>query len=180
MTNRVITMISGKTIIRALSVCALMILSFHSYASGDTMSVNVTVNSKFELDIDNGFVDFGRMDPGEKKWNYPNPGITITAKTNDNKPWFLKVNDDTEFASGPYTIPNANFSWSGWSDGAGVWYGDANNTMNVTPSLVYASGIGESNNLPNGTVSHMKFSLDVPGNQAPGTYTTIVYFTMTE
>ncbi len=140
----------------------------------------VSVSSVFELSIDKGFVDFGRMKPGEKKWNYPASGISVTAKTNDNKPWFLKVNDGSEFSGGSYTIPNSNFFWNGWTDGSGAWYGASSSAMKTTPSLVYASGNSEGNNMPNGTINHMKFSLNIPGNQAPGTYNTIVYFTMTE
>jgi spore coat protein U-like protein len=140
----------------------------------------VTVSSVFELSIDQGVIDFGRMRPGDVKWNIPSSGITVTARTNNGKPWYLKVSAATPFSFGSYMIPYSKFVWTGWTDGAGRWYGTGNNFMTPTPSLVYASGLGEENNLPNGTNNHFKFKLTVPENQAPGVYTTTVKFTMTE
>lgn len=140
----------------------------------------VSVASVFELSIDQGFIDFGRMKPGETKWNMPPAGIMIQAKTNGGKPWYLKISNDAPFSSGSNVIPNSGFSWYGWTNGSGKWYGTGENTISVTPGLVYSSGSGEDNNLPGGTVNYMKFRLKVPNNQAPGNYTTVVKFTMTE
>ncbi len=140
----------------------------------------VSVASVFELSIDQGFIDFGRMNPGETKWNMPPAGIMVQAKTNGGKPWHLKISNDSPFSSGSNVISNSNFSWYGWTSGSGKWYGTGENTVSITPALVYSSGSGEDNNLPEGTVNHMKFRLKVPANQAPGNYTTVVKFTMTE
>jgi hypothetical protein len=125
-------------------------------------------------------IDFGRMKPGEIKWNIPSSAVNVVAKTNSGKPWFLKISDSSPFNSANNIIPNDNFYWSGWTDGAGKWYGSANDTISTAPKIVYASGAGEENNLPNGTANHFKFKLAVPSSQAPGFYMTIVKFTMTE
>ncbi len=140
----------------------------------------VTVTSVFELSIDQGVIDFGRMRPGETKWNIPASAVNVVAKTNSGKPWYLKLSNDSPFNSANYIIPNSNFYWTGWTSGAGKWYGTANDQMSTAPKIVYASAAGEENNLPNGTGNHFKFKLAVPENQAPGYYMTTVKFTMTE
>ncbi len=161
-----------------LVLTAAAALAVQSADQQATFTVNVA--SVFELSIDQGFIDFGRMNPGETKWNMPPAGIMIQAKTNGGKPWYLKISNDSPFSSASNVIPNSNFSWYGWTSGAGKWYGTGENSMSITPALVYSSGAGEDNNLPAGTVNHMKFRLKVPANQAPGNYTTVVKFTMTE
>ncbi len=169
---------------RIISAAVIFLLiggiSSAALSTNQQATFTVSVASVFELSIDQGFIDFGRMNPGDMKWNMPPAGITVQSKSNSGKPWYLKVSNDSPFSSGSNTIPNSNFSWSGWTDGSGKWYGDGTNQVSVTPTLVYSSGAGEENNLPNGTVNHMKFKLKVPNNQVPGNYTTIVKFTMTE
>ncbi len=155
-------------------------ISFAVQSASQQATFTVDVASVFELSIDQGFIDFGRMSPGETKWNMPPAGIMVQAKTNGGKQWFLKINNDTPFTSGKNVIPNSNFYWYGWSNGTGKWYGTGNNALSVTPALVYSSGPGEENNLPQGTISFLKFKLKVPENQAPGNYITVVKFTMTE
>lgn len=170
--RRILCLIVGLTMIIGGTGFAL--------TSSQTSLFTVTVSSVFELSIDQGVVDFGRMKPGETKWNIPSSGISVTARTNSGKPWYLKISSATPFSYGPNMIPYSKFVWTGWTDGAGKWYGTGNNSMTPTPSLVYSSGLGEENNLPNGTGNHFKFKLSVPENQAPGVYTTTVKFTMTE
>jgi len=170
--------------IRKISAILAVVLISGSVAFAASVNQQATftvaVSSVFELGIDYGLVDFGKMKPGDTKWNMPSSGITITAKTNNGKPWYLKVSNDSPFTSGSDVIQNSNFMWSGWSDGSGVWYGTGNDKIATTPTLVYASGSGEDNNLPDGTNNHMKFKLAVPKNQRPGSYITTVKFTMTE
>ncbi len=156
------------------SICAA------AQSTDQQATFTVSVASVFELSIDQGFIDFGRMNPGETKWNMPPAGIMIQAKTNCGNPWYLKISNDSPFSSSSNVISNSHFSWYGWTNGAGKWYGTGENTMSLTPALVYSSGAGEENNMPGGTVNYMKFRLKVPENQAPGNYTTVVKFTMTE
>lgn len=153
---------------------------FAAQSATQQATFSVDVATVFELSIDQGFVDFGRMSPGETKWNMPPAGIMVQAKTNCGKPWFLKISNDAPFTSGQNYIPNSNFQWYGWTQGNGKWHGTGENVMSVTPALVYSSGVGEENNLPGGTINFLKFKLKIPNNQAPGNYTTVVKFTMTE
>ena len=169
-----------KKIFLALAVVILTEGAASALTASQQTTFTVTVSSVFELSIDQGMIDFGRMKPGETKWNVPPSAINVVAKTNSGKPWFLKVSNDSPFNSANYIIPNSNFYWSGWTDGAGKWYGTANDQISTAPKIVYASAAGEENNLPNGTANHFKFKLAVPPNQAPGYYMTTVKFTMTE
>lgn len=160
----------------------LLLISSSAFALSATQQTTftVTINSVFELSIDQGLIDFGKMNPGETKHNIPASGILVSSKTNNGNPWFLKISHTSPFASANNLIPDSNFKWTGWSDGAGKWFGTVNNNIRITPSIAYTSGAGEENNLPNGTTNHFKFKLAVPSNQAPGIYTTTVKFTMTE
>ncbi|MEK7375826.1 MAG: hypothetical protein AABZ57_01480 [Candidatus Margulisiibacteriota bacterium] len=167
------------------AVIALAVIIFAEGAAlalsaSQQTTFTVTVSSIFELSIDQGMVDFGRMKPGETKWNMPSSGVNVVAKTNNGKPWYIKVSNSSPLNSANNIIPNNNFYWSGWTDGTGKWYGSASDQISTAPKIVYGSGVGEENNLPNGTANHFKFKLAVPSNQAPGFYMTTVKFTMTE
>ena len=153
-------------------------------AAGVTVSrttpISVTVGNYFRLSVDRGSIDFEKMKPGETKDNTPAEGIIVTSKTNVGNPWYLKISDDSPLSSGPFLIPNSNFFWYGWTDGAGTWYGNGNNYMTLIPELMYASGPNETNNLPNGTNNHLKFKLAIPNGQPGGKYISSVKLTMTE
>ncbi len=169
-----------KKICLGLVACILVSGSCFALSSNQQAIFSVSVSSIFELSIDQGVVDFGKMKPGETKWNVPSAGVTVTSKTNNGRAWYLKVSDVSPFTFGELLIPNSNFVWSGWTDGSGKWNGTGNNIMSVTPVLAYSSGVGEENNLPAGVANHFKFKLSVPDKQAPGIYMTTVKFTMTE
>ena len=162
----------------------LIVLSFNGFAfalsASQQATFTVTVNSVFELSIDQGLIDFGKMNPGDQQNNIPSRGLVVTSKTNGGNPWYLKINAAVPFSSGDKIIPNSNFRWSGWSDGSGTWYGTGNNIVNPSPAIAYSSGPGEESNMPAGVLNHFKFKLNVPNNQAPGVYATLVKFTMTE
>ena len=142
--------------------------------------VSVTVDPVFELTLDQGFIRFDHMRPGEVKWNIPTNALTATTKTNGQKPWFLMVSTTSELSSGAAAIPNDRFYWYGWTDGQGTFYGTKENSMTTTPVLAYASAAVENANLPGGTNTYFKFKLDLPKNQRPGVYGTTVKFTITE
>ena len=169
-----------KKVIIAVAVIIIAEGAGFALSASQQTTFTVTVSSIFELSIDQGMIDFGRMKPGETKWNVPPSAVNVVSKTNSGKPWYLKVSDSAPFNSAENTIPNNNFYWNGWTDGAGKWYGTANDQVSTAPNIVYGSGIGEENNLPNGTANHFKFKLAVPPSQAPGFYMTTVKFTMTE
>ena len=169
-----------KKMIAAGLVAAFMQSAGFALSASQQATFTVTVSSVFELSIDQGVIDFGRMRPGETKWNIPASAVNVVARTNSGKPWYLKISNTSPFNSGTDVIPNSNFYWSGWTSGAGKWYGSAQDQMSTAPKIVYAGTAGEENNLPDGTANHFKFKLAVPANQAPGFYMTTVKFTMTE
>ena len=164
-----------KKILAALMIVFLAGGPALALASTQQTIFTVTVASIFELTIDQGVIDFEKMKPGEVKENMPSSGITLTSRTNSGKPWFVKVSNISPFSSGSSVIPNSNFSWSGWSDGSGRWFGSGNNGMTMTPVLAYSSGGGEENNMPAGTNNHFRFRLVVPENQEPGKYMTTCF-----
>jgi hypothetical protein len=145
-----------------------------------TCNLSVTVGNYFRLSVDRGSIDFEKMRPGEVKDNVPVEGVIITSKSNTGNPWYLKISNDSPLSSGPYVIPNSNFIWYGWSDGAGAWYGTGNNQMTFVPELMYASGATEYNNMPDGISNHLKFKLTVPRGQPGGKYISNVKLTLTE
>jgi len=142
--------------------------------------ISVVVGNYFRLSVDRGSIDFEKMKPGETKDNVPVEGVIVTSKTNVGNPWYLKISNDSPLSSGPYVIPNSSFIWYGWTDGAGTWYGTGTNQMTFVPDLMYASGINDSNNLPNGTNNHLKFKLSIPKGQPGGKYLSNIKLTLTE
>jgi len=160
----------------------LLFVSFDSYAATTSQNVGVTlsVNTSISMDLDIRLVDFERMVPGEVKLDVPPQGLLVTCKSNNpNAPWYLKISSTGPLSYGPYTIPDSDFYWYGWTDGNGTWYGTGDNNLTSAPILAYASPTAGLN-LPEGTVCHFKFKLAVPKDQEPGQYMTTVQFTMTE
>ena len=149
-------------------------------SSTRTAQISVTVGSYFRLSVDRGSVDFEKMKPGETKDNVPVEGVIVAGKTNTGNPWYLKISNDSPLSSGPYVIPNTNFIWYGWTDGAGTWYGTGTNQLTFVPDLVYSSSANESNNMPNGTNNHLKFKLTIPKGLPGGKYLSNVKLTLTE
>ncbi len=145
-----------------------------------TAQISVTVGNYFRLSVDRGTIDFEKMKPGDVKDNMPPEGVIVTSNTNTGNPWYLKISNDSPLSSGPYVIPDSNFSWYGWTDGAGTWYGTGNNPITFVPELMYASGANEGNNMPNGTNNHLKFKLAIPKGQPGGKYLSTVTLTLTE
>ena len=142
--------------------------------------VSVTVDPVFELTLDQGFIRFDHMRPGEVKWNIPYNALAATAKTNNQKSWTLMISAATELTSGADLIPNDRFYWYGWSDGQGTYYGTKENSFTTTPVVAYSSTGAEGANLPSGTKNYFKFKLDIPKNQPPGVYSTTVKLTISE
>jgi len=145
-----------------------------------TANISVTVGTKFSLTVDRGNIDFDKMAPGDTKDNTPAEGIVISSFTNSGNPWYLKISNDNPLSSGPYIIPNTDFIWYGWSDGSGRWYGNGTDPFSLTPMLMYSSGAGEGNTMPNGVNNHLKFKLTIPKGQPGGKYLTTVRLTLTE
>lgn len=147
------------------------------------VQVMVNVKSVFELAVDRNIIDFKSMLPGEIKKDMPdNEGLKITVKSNNGRPWFLKVSDLGELSNGSDVIPNSQFNWYGSPSktAAGSWMGNGENVFSLTPALAYVSHATEYNNYPSGTDLFFKFGLNVPSKQNSGVYRSVVAFTLTE
>ncbi len=147
------------------------------------VQVMLSVKSTFELSVDRNIVDFKSMNPGEVKMDMPdNEGIKVNVKSNNGRPWYLKISDQFELSNGEDVIPNNDFLWSGYASKAatGVWHGKGDDSFSLTPALAYAAGVNEYNNIPNGTDTYFKFGVKVPVKQNSGIYRSIIAFTLTE
>ena len=158
------------------------LFAIESYALSATQEaeIRLEVSSIFNLSIDQGFIDFEKMKPGDVKWNLPYSALTTTCQTNRDNPWYLKISNEGALSSGMNTISNSNFYWYGWTEGSGIWYGLKENILNTTPTIVYSASAGEYSNYPAGTKNAFKFKLKVPADAKPGVYKTAIKFTMTE
>lgn len=145
-----------------------------------SVGVKIVIGSLFRLSVDRGTVDFENMKPGDTKDNVPVEGVIVKSKTNVGNPWYLKISNDNPLSNGPYMIPNSNLIWYGWTVGKGTWYGNGTDQMSLVPMLVYAGGMSEGVNLPDGTDNHLKFKLAIPKGQPGGKYLSTIKFTMTE
>ena len=147
------------------------------------VQVMVNVKSVFELAVDRNIIDFKSMLPGDVKKDMPdNEGLKITVKSNNGRPWFLKISDLGELTNGSDVIPNSQFNWYGYPSktARGHWVGNGENTFSLTPVLAYSSDVMEYNNYPTGTDMFFKFGLKVPAKQNSGVYRSVVAFTLTE
>lgn len=171
---------------RVLSQGALFVLLLGmSFCATQPASVQVmvTVKSIFELTVDRNLIDFKTMLPGEIKRDMPdNEGVKVSVKSNNGRPWYLKIGDLYELSNGTDSIPNANFSWYGAParTASGTWYGKGDNALSLTPEMAYSSHTSEYNNYPTGTDLFFRFGLKVPAKQNSGIYRSVVAFTLTE
>lgn len=169
-----------KKVLIAIGVILLLQGEAWCLTATQEADVRVEVESIFTISIDQGFINFERMKPGEVKWNIPYTALTTTCKSNRGNPWYIKVSTNGDLLSGDALIPNQNFYWYGWTLGRGTWYGTKENQLTITPVLAYAASADEYFNYPNGTQNAFKFKLKIPENARPGIYSTSVKFTMTE
>jgi hypothetical protein len=88
------------------------------------------------------------------------------------------MNITSELTSGTHTIPNDNFNWWGWATGSGTWNTGTSN-MSTTPFTFYTAGPQDYITNPNVEI-HLTFNIDIPQNQAAGTYSTTLVLTMIE
>ncbi len=149
-------------------------------ATSAFVTAKVHVESIFELSVDRSDVDFFSMKPGTESLNKPDSGIKVTTKSNAGLPWQLGVDVLDEFRSGVNTIPAENLTWTGWTTGAGHWFGTGKQALSLASVVAYASAADESVNIPKGTDNFFKFSLHLPEKQAPGDYRTVIRFTLTQ
>lgn len=161
-------------------VCVVLLTGNVYAATVQNATVTVKINPVFSISIDRDDIDFGVMKPAQTKADIPATGIKVTVKSNTGNSWFLRINNTDDLSSGSAIINNDNFSWYGWTEGKGKWYGTGIDPITTTPVVAYASTDVEGLNMPNGTNNYFKFKLKVPPDQVGGRYETTVQFTITE
>jgi hypothetical protein len=152
----------------------------HLEAVDVSVTARVTVEQVFSISVDRDTIDFYNMKPGESRMDVPPTGIRVTTKSNTGNPWFLKIKAVEPLTSGRNAIPNENFKWYGWTEGSGTWYGTGKENLLATSMVTYASSLSEGLNADPGVANVFKFKLDVPQNQAAGSYESTVQFILTE
>ena len=166
-----------QCIIFPLALLAALYLAGYAFASQEVsnLDASVGVNPVFTISANPPTLNFGNVDPG----------ITTEAKdlyvvciTNNNRPWSVSISITSELTSGTFTVPNDNFNWWGWATGSGTWNPGTGN-LSTTPFAFYQAGSQDYITNPNVEL-HLTFNIDIPQNQAAGTYSTTLVLTMTE
>jgi len=141
-----------------------------------TVSVTATVNNTFTLTLDSPTVSL-TGNPGETKTQ----ARIATVKSNfiAGNPWQLRIkqNQDLTDSGTSATIASAQFTHTS-TGGAGTHADSSDTTFSTTSTTYYTADGSEKNNLPSGTPITTTFKLVIPDNQAAGTYTNTITFTL--
>ena len=168
-----------KTIKKSLFVLVGLVFLFCTFYSSNTYSenltANVSVNPVFSFNVFPTSLDFTSADPGTTTGIKE---LTLWCSSNNNSAWSLQLSNLAELTSATFTIPNDNFNWWGWSEGSGAWHEGTTN-LSTTPFTFYDCGLNEYITV-NSVVIHLSFNVDIPGNQAAGSYSSTLVLTMTE
>lgn len=138
------------------------------------LDASVGVNPVFTISANPSILNFGNVDPGATT---ESKDLYVVCATNNNMPWSVSINITSELTSGTATIPNDNFNWWG-AAGSGVWNPGTGN-LSAAPFTFYQAGSQDYITNPNVEL-HLMFNIDIPQNQAAGTYSTTLILTMTE
>jgi hypothetical protein len=157
-------------VVLAIAVTAfLAIMCAGAIAANPTdVSVSLTVPSTLQLDMPTTAVAFGTLQPGDSS-----NGV-ISATINSNKAWSLKVtkSDDMTGAVSGEKVPNANLTFVTTS---------ANPNVTVKGSGTFGTGtLVCSGTRGSSITSTITYSVTVPWDLAPDTYTATHTYTATQ
>lgn len=165
---------SGKAI-RILFFYGFFFLSvlrplFPQAVDNATLSLTVTVERRFKLEVSTNFVSFTRTTFSSTSQRIPaNEGameLTVKLASNYNSTvnvWLIASSDLQDSSSG-YTIPVETLSWEG--QGTGFYSGQLSKAAPVLAARLSGSGVFKG--------SLYFYFADDPKNFAPGTYQTKV------
>lgn len=139
------------------------------------LDASVGVNPVFTIIASPPTLNFGSVDPGTTT---AAKDLYVSCVTNNNKAWSVSMNITSELTSGTFIVPNENFNWWGWSNGSGTWNAGTGR-MSAAPFVFYQAGPSDYITSPNVEL-HLTFNVNIPQNQAAGTYSTTLILTMTE
>jgi hypothetical protein len=165
------------TIVVSLCSISLLFHNINAYSSEDNIPVNVSVDvsSVFGLEINPQFINFGTIKPGQ---NSGSEQVILSCSTNNNKPWEVNIYSSSPLSSGEFTIPNDNFNIDVSSSGSGD-IDEGSGHMEENEFTIYTCALDEYITAVPVDIN-LNLSVDVPANQAAGTYVTGVIVTMTE
>jgi hypothetical protein len=133
------------------------------------VDVSATISPTIQLDMSTTSVTWGAAVPGTTVT------ADITASINSNKAYALKVTTDGDLtgAVSLETIPSANFTFGATLPAGGTYNAPPSTTFGTDVSVV----AGARGSARSTTIS---YSLDVPWDQAPDTYTATHTYTATQ
>ena len=172
-----------KNICIYIVILLFFIIAPYLYAGEEATSdlyASVTVNKIFMISLDEAYIDFGQLEPGQTVELYETRAYnTIKCMSNKGLTWHLKLSviGDIQVPAGS-EVGVEDFKWKivGWTgDGAAS---EGWRPFSKEKVLVYTSG-------PRDMRGHdvdirFKYKLDLPGRAKGGHYSAKVLYTMTE
>jgi hypothetical protein len=139
---------------------------------------NVTVNVVIDASLSGVPIDFGSVNPGTTG-NLPNPAdntngwpANVTVYANTNTDWNLSVYGSGPFTYGGYSFGLSNLTYSNSSTGTFV-------AMDTAPASPFPDWVLQLDPSVD-TNRTVYFKLSIPPGQTAGTYSTQVYFNVTQ
>jgi len=153
----------------------LNIYTAYSTQEDTPLTASVNVNSIFKISIQDSFLDFGSVDPGEISTK---KDINLSCVTNNNKDWSVSIYAQSPLAYEEYEIPLSNFKWeASVLNGSGQVSTSGN--IGLTPVNFYVAGIDDYITETPVELA-LSMHIDVPAGQVAGRYRTILVVTMHE
>ena len=141
------------------------------------LETTVFVEQIFTVSAASLSIDFGSVDP-EPDTVTDMKVLKFYCQTNNNNLWKVSIELTSPLSSEMlFTIPNENFLWRGESTGAGRWPNGNEGHLDTTPITFYSSG-NEEFVTPAPIEFTFQFEVNIPENQAAGTYSTTMVLTM--
>ena len=173
------------SIIRVLAALAVVFTALTPYVCNadeamEDIFASVAVLSVFDINIDNNYLNFGVVEPGDsvtlKEGTYYN---TIRCVANKGNKYYVKIHILNEI-TGPKgnTIPPENFKWRIYhTEGRGIATSDWQE-FSDEPQIVYTSD--EEDEVGKELVLRFQYRLDLPGSAIGGHYGLNVAYLLTE
>lgn len=142
------------------------------------LEATVFVNQIFTMSATPLSIDFGSIDPAPSEIITTGEiDLSLSCETNNNNAWELSVWLTSPLTSGTFTIPNENFKWQGISANATGTWNLGGEYLDTIPHTFYSAGNNELIT-PSPIELGLRLTVDIPLNQAAGTYATTLFVKM--
>lgn len=164
-------------IFKILTVISLILFScifVHADTVTENISVNVEVNSVFQLTLDFNTINFGLLDPGDVSATE-----IIQATGLSNHPNHIYINqsgDDFSNGTDTFTVESTEYTITLIS-GTGNTPNGTQTLTNVDEEIFRSSG---NERRVKNAVLDISYTLTIPTDALVGVYSTTFYITMTE